>query len=148
MITIRVHGTPAGQGSKSYKGRWGGRPVLADSNEKALIPWRDAVRAEAQRVIEAGAEPIPSGPVQMRALVIVARPKSHYRTGRSAHRLREDAPMWCAKSPDLDKVARSICDALTDAGAWGDDKQVAHLDMRQIYATADSPGALITITAL
>lgn len=148
-LRIRVHGTPAGQGSKSYKGRWGGKPILADSNEKALIPWRDAVRSEAQRALEAGAVPILEGPIRLRADVLMPRPKAHFRGGKQAHLLRPDAPLWCSQTPDIDKVARSICDALTDAGVWRDDKQVADLRIRQLYALiGESPGALITISPL
>ena len=41
-LVVDVVGTPAPQGSKSYKGHRGGRPVLVESSA-AVGPWRDAV---------------------------------------------------------------------------------------------------------
>ena len=144
-MQFRVNAVPAGQGSKRHMGRG----ILIDDNRPALKSWREAVRSEAQRAMELGAEPLLTGPIRLRVIAIMPRPKAHFRTGKHADKLRPDAPMYVASTPDLDKVARSIGDALTDAGAWHDDRQVAHLDIEQRYAApGEAPGALITITPL
>jgi crossover junction endodeoxyribonuclease RusA len=49
--------------------------------------------------------------------------------------------------PDLDKLVRCICDALTDAGVWKDDAQVCVLVAAKRY-TNGLPGVLIQIAEL
>lgn len=142
---IRVNATPAGQGSKRHVGHG----VMVEDAGDRLVSWREAIRSEAQGVLEAGAEPILAGPIGVKARIIMPRPKRHFRTGKHAGELRADAPYWCDTTPDVDKVTRSILDALTDAGVWRDDRQVAWPDIRQVYAApGEAPGALITITPL
>jgi crossover junction endodeoxyribonuclease RusA len=74
------------------------------------------------------------------------RPKSHYRTGRNAHLLRDDAPEFKMSRPDGEKLERSTYDALTDAGVWRDDAQVVDAHWTKVYS--DSPGAHLVIEAL
>jgi crossover junction endodeoxyribonuclease RusA len=47
MLTFTVRGTPAPQGSKSFKGIHGGHAVLAESSKK-VKPWRMDVKAVAE----------------------------------------------------------------------------------------------------
>jgi len=78
-------------------------------------------------------------------LFFLARPKSHYRTGRNADRLRENAPRRPAKMPDLSKLVRATEDALTDAGLWRDDAQVVEISAMKYWADSRPPGAVIVI---
>lgn len=73
------------------------------------------------------------GPVKVTMHFVCKRPKSHYRTGRYAHLLKDSAPLWKATSPDLSKLIRSTEDALTTAGVWHDDRQVAALDVTDTW---------------
>jgi Holliday junction resolvase RusA-like endonuclease len=141
---FEVRGTPAPQGSKRGFVSKGGRVHVVEQQDARIKSWREAVRAEAQRAI--GGDDSLSGPVIVYARFYLPRPKSHYRTGRRAHELRPDAPTWVAKSPDLDKLLRSTLDALTDAGAWLDDRQVAEVTASKAYRV--TPGATITIAPL
>ena len=142
-IAITVHGTPVTQGSKTRVGR----RVIAD-NETRLRPWRDAIRSEAQDALEGGAEPIPAGqPCHVEVTFWFARPKNHYRTGRYAHLLRDDAPTRPTSRMDVDKLSRAVLDALTDAGVWADDGQVVTLLAAKAYADDGPPGAFIAIGA-
>jgi crossover junction endodeoxyribonuclease RusA len=71
-----------------------------------------------------------------------ARPKSHYRTGRNAHLLRDGIPGQPMSAPDLSKLARATEDALTDAGVWTDDARVSeYLRLAKVWCGSD-PGAL------
>ena len=140
MIRIVVRGTPAPQGSKRHVG--GGRMI---EMSKAVGPWREAVRAETQRVM-AGI-PI-AGAVLVDINFGLKRPQGHYRTGRNAHLIRPAAPPYPAGRPDLDKLARAVLDGLTEGGAWKDDGQVAKLAASKNWAGASGPGCLILITAL
>lgn len=99
-----VPGRPMPQGSKSFKGLRGGKPVLVESSD-GLKPWREAV-AKAAHLRAAG---LLGGPVGVDLVFVMPRPKSTPK--------RATPP--AVKRPDLDKLTRAILDALT--GVWFDD---------------------------
>jgi crossover junction endodeoxyribonuclease RusA len=137
MIKITVDGKPAPQGSKT-RNRYG---AIYEDN-KAVAPWREAVRAETQRAAE---EPIP-GPVAVFVTFRLTRPKSHYRAGRNAGLLRPAAPAYPDGKPDVDKLARAVLDGLTAGGAFWDDAQVVTLAAGKVYA--ERGGADITVSGV
>jgi Holliday junction resolvase RusA-like endonuclease len=139
VITIEVRGLPAPQGSKRHVGRG----IMVESS-KAVGPWREAVRAETQRVMD-GREPLD---VALHVVITFAvpRPKSHYRTGRNAALLKESAPYDPAGQPDLDKLVRAVLDGVTAGGAWTDDSLVVRLGAQKLYD--GTPGARITIAKM
>lgn len=134
MIEFIVYGIPASQGSKN--------PFGGESNPRTK-PWRAVVYAEA--VKRMNGRPLLNGPVAVSIRFGFPRPKSHYRTGRYAQLLREDAPEWKDTAPDLDKCQRAILDALTGTVVV-DDRQVAKLDASKFFT--DRPGAQITVRPL
>ena len=141
-LTIRVNGTPAPQGSKRgfvVKGR----VVVAESSPK-VKPWRQDVAAAA---VEAAAEAgwvAPAGPLAVSITFYLPRPRYHYRTGKHADELKPDAARWVDKKPDLDKLVRATCDALTTAGVIRDDAQIAILSATKTY-TDEAVGAIVVI---
>lgn len=136
-MRIEVRGIPAPQGSKRHVG--GGRMI---EMSKAVGPWREAVRAETQRVLD-GEAPL-AGPVLVSVRFWLPRPRSHYRTGRNAHLLRDSAPRRPSGTPDVDKLARAVLDGLTAGGAFADDGQVVRLFASKHYAVPpQSLGCLI-----
>ncbi len=147
VLTIRVLGTPAPQGSKSaFRNKYTGRIQQVESSKK-VKPWREAVKQAAADAIMASAWERAEGPVELHIVFVFARPKSHFRTGRNAHLLRDDAPHWRASTPDISKTVRATEDALTDAGVWRDDGQVVHVTALKVYEGRVNglPGAHITI---
>ena len=142
MITIDVHGIPAPQGSKRHVGHG----VMVESSTK-VKPWREAVRSQVQAALEKGVDPLPKGmPVAVQIIFCLPRPKSHYRTGRNAHLLRDDAPRThVATRPDLDKLIRSTLDGLTSGGLYVDDSQVVDIGSAKRYADGRPVGAEITV---
>lgn len=143
-LRFAVLGTPAPQGSKRAFVR-GGRAVLVESAKNGVDLWRgDVVRAARGAIVERGG-PL-AGPVSIEVEFRLPRPKSHYRTGRKAQVLRGTAPTAHAGKPDIDKLLRSTCDALTTAGVWRDDSQIADVVTRKRYADDELPGATITVT--
>jgi len=140
-LSFRVSGKPAPQGSKRHVGN--GRMLEMSPN---LRPWRDSVAWHTrQAAIECtGGEPL-AGPVSLALTFWLARPKSHYRTGRFAHLLRDDAPAIPETSADLDKLARAVADAITAGKGWADDSQVAVLHVSRLFG---EPGCHITISEL
>lgn len=65
-----------------------------------------------------------TGPCTLIVTFHFPRPASHYRTGKFSTLLRPVAPRLMQVGPDLDKLVRAIGDALTDACAVVDDKQI------------------------
>lgn len=125
-MTITVHGVPAPQGSKRHVGRG----VMVESSKK-VKPWRQSVMWAA---IESG-EKFPAQ-VSMEVTFFFQHPKTGKR--RKFHTTR----------PDLDKLIRSTCDALTESGVYRDDSMVVSVLARKQYADEASPvsaGAVITI---
>lgn len=124
VVTVRVAGVPAPQGSKTPK-IVHGRPELFDANARALRPWRRAVTAAARAaVFQAGAgdwTPI-AGPVAVRLVFGFVRPVSHPRRTRTW-------PIGIGTVGDIDKLARAVLDSLTDAGVWRDDAVVTELSV-------------------
>ena len=149
VITIRVNGIPAPQGSKRHVGK--GRMV---EQSKAVGPWREAVRSEVQRVKPA------VGDIENRewmsfihgcrvsVVFVFPRPASHYGSGKNAGTVRQSAPHRPAVRPDLDKLVRSTLDGLVMGNALRDDAHVVSLTASKIYADDGAePGALITLEA-
>lgn len=56
----------------------------------------------------------------------VERPKSHFRSGKNAHLLKEGAPDHPTGRPDLSNLVKLVEDALTTQ-AWDDDDQIVLL---------------------
>ena len=118
-------GIPAPQGSKRHVG--GGRMV---EQSRAVGPWREAVRAETQRVMR-GHMPI-AGPVYVQIIFGLPRPKSLPKS--QCHPV---------KRPDIDKLARAVLDGMVSGGAFPDDSQVVHLHAEKRYAGQVGTGAVI-----
>jgi len=145
-MKIVVYGSPAPQGSKSFKGIHGGHAVLAESS-KRVAPWRQDVKAMAEAVIAtrnlAPWEPM-DGPLQLVVVFTLPAPQS----------LPKRRASYPSKLPDLSKLVRSTEDALTSAGVWRDDARVVECLAVKTYpvgtlgAHADalhSPGAVIEV---
>lgn len=151
-LVVEVHGIPGPQGSKRHLGHG----VLVESS--ALVkPWREAVRSAAEvalgrRSAERPWAPGRLDPIEVSLVFTLARPASHYRSGRNAHLLRDAAPEQPSTRPDLDKLIRSTLDALRDAGALVDDARVVEVRAVKAYPEGhldalDTPGAVISLRA-
>lgn len=141
-VHLTVLGTPKPQGSKRHVGNG----VMVEQGGEALRLWREDVKASA--VVTRQRSGTLSGAVWGTFRFYVARPKSHWRTGANAHLLRDKAPRWPVTRPDLDKVLRSTCDALTTAALWHDDSQLVHVTASLDYADTRPPGVWIELTSL
>lgn len=133
-IVLFVPGIPAPQGSKE---KWG-----AEANPRTR-PWRAIVNDTAHRAMNDG--PLLAGPIEIVGHFLWPRPKSHYRTGKNAHILRDDAPAAKESTPDLDKCQRLVGDALKGV-MLKDDAQIVHWDVWKMYA--DQPGIRVVIREL
>lgn len=144
--TITVLGVPAGQGNIRYSAQ--GRGYHANGSK--LRPWRANVRAAAGRVFLTPLD----GPVLLEMTVTLPRPANHFRTGRHAQLLRDDAPVWPigSRTGDADHYLRAVSDALTGV-AYTDDCLIVEGTVSKVYPAGgvdalDQPGAVIRITPL
>ncbi len=148
-LTIHAIGTPAPQGSKrGFVNKKTGRVQMVESSKK-VAPWRQDVQAAAFNAAADHQWAAPTGPLRVHVVFYLPRLRAHYRTGRFADRLRDDAPTHSQSTPDIDKLLRSTFDALTQAGVIQDDAQIAAAITEKRYANPGAPtGATITITPL
>lgn len=133
QLTFDVLAHPAPQGSKKHVGHG----VMVEVS-KYLQPWRKSVDAAAREAIEKAKDPtiFPlQGPCVLTATFFIDRPLSHYRSGPYKHMLRDNAPPYPARRPDLDKLLRSTMDAMTTAGVWRDDGLVHIIHARKHWST-------------
>jgi Holliday junction resolvase RusA-like endonuclease len=134
-----VWGAPAPKGSLKCIGRNGHHQLTEDA--KRTKPWRERVAAGARRLTISGL----SGPLGVEVTLTVDRPTSHYRVDGvtlSAAGIRRPYPHKRSQGigGDVDKLARTILDALEDAGVLLDDSQVVELIARKTFH--DGPGVL------
>lgn len=166
MIKLRVYGTPVPQGStRAFAVRKGGAPtgrVVVTGDNAKTKSWRQAVVDEALAYLvsrnEAGrcglcdrldAHAHALEPLAVTLVFILPRPAGHFGSGRNAGQVKPSAPPFPVTKPDLDKLCRAVLDALTDAGVWRDDSQVAELNAGKVYATGgDRPGCVIEVSSL
>jgi Holliday junction resolvase RusA-like endonuclease len=128
LIDFFVSGSPIPQGSKSFAGMSRSRKPIMKESSKYLQPWRAMVCT--QGVLQMDKDGLKLDPAIKKYKVYLAfhfqRPLSHY-VGDNRERgiLKPDAPKYWefAQTPDVDKLARAILDALTGV-VWPDDKMV------------------------
>ena len=131
--TIRffVAGTPVPKGSlRAFIPKGWTRPVLTSTSGQPLKAWQSSVTYTAmQNGLKAT-----SGAVRLDIGFVMQRPKS------MPKRVTQHI-----KKPDIDKLARSVLDALTGA-AYQDDSQVVSLTCRKHYTEDGKTGAWISVT--
>lgn len=133
MLEITVIGTPGPQGSKRHVGN--GRMI---ESSKKVKPWREAVVWAAREV---GGKI--TGPVVAEMIFTLPKPKSAPKNRRT----------WPDRKPDIDKLIRSTCDALTTAGTYEDDARIVWIAARKVFPGEDEqaldvPGCVIRLRAV
>lgn len=142
---IKVHGLPAGQGSKTR----GANGQMRESSRN-LPAWREAIRAETQRAVNAfpttdaygkHIERTHTGAVEVTVTLLLPRPRSHWRIrgGELVDELKPDAPAWPIGKPDADKLLRAVMDGITAGGALADDALAVVASVTKDYAGFGQP---------
>lgn len=131
-ISFFVSGHPKTAGSKrAFIPKGWTRAIITDAAGKAGKDWRHDVK---QAAAAAYSGPPLTGPLLVKMSFVMARPKSHFRTGRRSSELRDDAPTWHVSKPDVLKMARAVEDALTGV-IWRDDSQIASESIVKVFGT-------------
>lgn len=135
MIEFRVYGIPQTKGSTKAFMRPGMRfPVVTNDNTKNKA-WAGTVAEVAQRVkVSIGALAPMEGPLCIRLSFYLPRPKSIPK--RVA---------YPTKRPDLDKMVRSVKDALTGV-LYRDDSQIVSIVADKEYS--EEPGVHVSLEVL
>ena len=131
-----VPGDPAPQGSKRYLG-----PGKMVESSKRTAPWRADIQRAAEAAMKPRHEALWKVPVYVQLDFYLARPKSHFGTGRNAQKIKESAPNWPGR-PDIDKLARAVLDALTGL-VIADDSTVVELLASKSYGRR--PGVAVLV---
>lgn len=140
--TLRVHGQPHPQGSKTAFVR-GGKPIVAEAGTKASRSkhqaWRQAVATAARDLLDADGHTYPATqPLDVGIDFVLPKPGSAPKYVR-----------WAFRKPDLDKLARSVLDGLADGGLLAADQQVCQLACSKAYTVdGQAPGCTIVIRTL
>lgn len=149
-LDITVIGTPRPQGSKkAFVNKKTGRAIIVNDNDARLRTWRQDVVTATTTVLKAERRTAlaPRTAIDVAITFMMPRPTGHWRTGRNAHLLRDDAPARPSTKPDIDKLIRGTLDALRDAGAYIDDAQVVGLNVRKVWATEQIGAVIRMVTA-
>jgi Holliday junction resolvase RusA-like endonuclease len=141
MLTIKVYGMPAPQGSKAFKGfTKKGRAILTEQS-KRVKPWRELVWA-AGIAARNNADPIDC-PVVIHMTFTLPKPQSAPKRKRT----------YPDRTPDLSKLMRSTEDALVDAGVLKDDARIVSAHIHKVYpnegdSALECPGCIIHISEI
>ena len=144
-----AYGVPIPQGSaKAFNNR------VTASNGHVLKPWRNSLGSAAISAAIVDDVGTFTGPVAVRATFYFRRPQHHWRTGKNAHLLRDQAPAYpvgrgCG---DLDKLQRAVGDALVDVSVLTDDSQIVRWRAVKAWCGPDAalqmPGAVVEVQDL
>jgi len=85
------------------------------------------------------------GPISMTLEFYVKRPKSHYRTGKYSHILKDNAPTWHTSRADIDNYVKLVLDALNGV-FYKDDSQICHLKTIKKYS--NKPRTVVQIKGI
>ncbi len=93
---------------------YGGKPkVVTKDTNKNVEPAQEALAVAALSARNRAAERIWDGPAAVTIRYFFARNKGDYGTGRNANTLKESAPTYPLTRADIDKLERTVFDALT-----------------------------------
>jgi crossover junction endodeoxyribonuclease RusA len=138
LLDLFVPGKPAPQGSaKGFVNPKTGRAIIVKDNAAKQNTWRGDIREQAMAAWQA-APPIPrEQPVRLNLTFVMPRPASLPK--------RKATPP-AVKRPDVDKLSRAVCDALTSAGIYTDDSQVVSLyACKRVAEIGEPSGCGITV---
>lgn len=139
-VKFFVPGVPAPGGSKRvFYNKKTGRAIVTDDCKRNK-DWRALVVMAARQHCRVALE----GPLALSITFYMPRPKAHY----GANGVKLTAPSFHTVKPDATKLLRSTEDALSDAGVWRDDAQVAIQRVIKLYTNAVRTGAEIVIEQL
>jgi len=131
-VRFFVPGDPKPQGSKrAWVNKRTGRAQMIEDCDK-VQPWRDSITSIA---MQHRSQRIDDGqPVRLVLIFALKRPKGHFTSIGAMSKKGRLSPRPC-KKPDIDKLERAVCDALTDI-VFGDDCDVVEVAKMKAWTRA------------
>ena len=90
------------------------------------------------------------GAIKLTLGFFFSHPKSHYRTGKYSHILKDNFSKnrFMDKKPDLDNLIKLVADSL-QPGFYKDDRQIVMVNAKKLYcAEGDEPCTIVGIQIL
>ena len=120
-----INGVPKQQ-QRHRTAKWGGTYDPSKKDKKILL----------SKVLEyAPTKPL-EGALRMILVFYMPRPKSHFRTGKYSHLLKDGSPINHIKTPDSDNLAKLVMDSL-DKKFYKNDSQICQLKIEKLYCDID-----------
>lgn len=142
LVSFQVLGKPEPQGSATaFVPLKNGQPIRrpggsivvnVTSDNPALKAWRKLIHEAAVKAWN-GRPLIEDEALRVDCDFFLKRPEAHWRSGRFAHLLKDDAPAKPITIPDVDKLLRAVLDGMTDA-VYRDDSLVTSAPPDKHYA--------------
>jgi len=136
VIDFEVTGLPIPQGSLRAMVNPKTHKAVVPQADQRLLTYRADLRTGGQRAMHERWLPLMAWAVSMDVTFVLPRPALHYlpvNRRRAEPELRADAPVFPMGTPDIDKLCRSVLDALTGI-VFADDAQVVRLHASKVYA--------------
>ena len=123
MIEFSVKGCP--KALKRHRSTRTGRMYDPSAKEKKQL-WLQIAKFKPKKPL--------AGNIMIKLVFYMPRPKSHYRTGKFKHLLKENVPDFHSFTPDLDNLVKLVCDTIQGKDRMiVDDSQVCRLQAEKIY---------------
>ena len=135
VAEMTVIGLPIPQGSLRALVTPQGK-VNTPQGDQRLARYRADIRTEGAKAMRDRRLTLMAWAVSVQVTFVLPRPQSHFlpvNSRRDAAELRPGAPVYPMGMPDLDKLCRSVLDALTGI-VFADDAQVISLYAAKVYA--------------
>lgn len=123
-----ILGTPKPQARPRAACR-NGKAFMYNPDSKAQKEWKLAIDATLSRHANKQLD----GAFEVVLEFYMPRPKSHYKSGRFSHILKDDAPLEHTSRGDVDNLCKVVLDRITKCGYWKDDSNVIYLTISKHY---------------
>lgn len=145
LLSFRVLGDPVPEGQVRNLGK--GRPSIY-SNQDTLLPFRNKVQFAAEKAIALREQVMPEVTWPLEP-AIGAGVACHFTIHKALHPSKHLKALP-TKQPDIDKLVRTIHDALKSAGVYVDDRQVVWSMATKVYPNEEwfslnVPGVVVMV---